>query len=138
MIDMDSLKRWWNGLFSKDRRRSDRQPAPQLAVYYWTGAAPAQHEVRDISPTGLYVVTDERWYPGTIVKMTLQRTDGTEETTEHIAVESKAVRWGEDGVGLSFVMLDNPASPTGTSAPTEVADRKAMEKFLSRFLKKPE
>jgi hypothetical protein len=133
MIDMGSLKRWWDGLFSKDRRRSDRQPAPKLAVYYWTGGAPAQHEVRDISPTGLYVVTDERWYPGTIVKMTLQRTDGTEETTEHIAVESKAVRWGEDGVGLSFVLLDNPDSSTGSNTSTGIADRKTMEKFLRGF-----
>jgi PilZ domain len=138
MIEMNSLKRWWKGLFSKDRRKSDRRKAPNLGVYYWTGAAPVQHEVRDISPTGVYVVTDERWYPGTIVKMTLQRTDGTEEIVEHISVESKAVRWGEDGVGLSFVMLDNPESPTGTKAPTEVADRQTMEKFLSYFLKKPE
>jgi hypothetical protein len=29
---------------------------------------------------------------------------GSQAATEHIAVESKAVRWGEDGVSLSFVM----------------------------------
>src|ERR1700722_13885699 len=90
MDTMNPLKRWWKDLFSKenDRRRSDRVRAPKLAVYYWTGSQPVQHEVRDISPTGLYVLTDERWYPGTIVKMTLQRTDGGEETfEEHVAVE---------------------------------------------------
>jgi len=135
---MGSLKRWWDSLFSKDRRRSDRQAVEKLAVYYWTGAAPVQHEVRDISPTGLYVVTDERWYPGTVVKMTLQRTDGTEENVEHIAVESKAVRWGEDGVGLAFVLLDDQHGSNEKDSPNRGTNRKAMEKFLSRFLKKPE
>jgi hypothetical protein len=138
MIDMGLLKQWWNGLFSDDRRRTNRQQAPKLCVYYWTGASPKQHEVRDISPTGMYVVTDERWYPGTVVKMTLQRTDGTGEKVEHISVESKAVRWGEDGVGLSFVMLENSDNSTGTNPAAEVANRKTMEKFLSPFLKKPE
>ncbi len=77
---MDSLKRLWKGMFSKDRdrRRSDRMPAPKLGVYYWTGAKPEQHEVRDISPTGIYIVTEERWYLGTIVKMTLQMTDSAD------------------------------------------------------------
>ena len=135
---MGSLKLWWDSLFSKNRRRSDRQPMDKLAVYYWTGAAPKQQKVRDISTTGLYVATDERWYPGTVVKMTLQRSDGTEEHLEHIAVESKVVRWGEDGVGLAFVLLDNQQSTNGTGSSHEVADRKAMEKFLSRFLKKTE
>ena len=35
-----------------------------MAAYYWNGAAPKAHTVRDISSTGLYVVTEERWYPG--------------------------------------------------------------------------
>lgn len=136
---MGFLKQWWKWLLSNDRRRTDRQSAPKLVVYYWTGASPKQHQVRDISPTGLYVVTDERWYPGTVVKMTLQRTNGTEaNVVEHISVECKAVRWGEDGVGLAFVMLESPDNPTGTNPAVEGTDRRAMEKFLSPFLKKAE
>jgi hypothetical protein len=136
MDEMGSLKRWWKGLLSKDsdRRRSDRLQAPKLVVYYWTGAKPEQHEVRDISPTGIYVVTDERWYPGTVVKMTLQMTDGAEKSfEEHISVESKAVRWGEDGVGMSFVMMNNANSTANGSSMPVTADRKTLEKFLSRF-----
>jgi hypothetical protein len=140
MDEMGSLKRWWKGLLSKDgdRRRSDRLQSPKLVVYYWTGAKPEQHEVRDISPTGIYVVTDERWYPGTVVKMTLQMTDGAEKSfEEHIAVESRAVRWGEDGVGMAFVMLDNTDSSSNGSSPLISADRKTVEKFLSRFRNGP-
>lgn len=130
---MGSLKGWLKGLFSKDgeRRRSDRLRAPKLVVYYWTGAKPEKHEVRDISPTGIYVVTDERWYPGTVVKMTLQMTDGEEKTFEqHIAVESQAVRWGEDGVGMSFVMMDDASIATDKSSLLVAADRSTVEKFL--------
>jgi hypothetical protein len=136
---MDSLRRLWKGMFSKnrDRRRSDRMPAPKLVVYYWTGARPEQHGVRDISPTGIYVVTEERWYLGTVVKMTLQMTDSAEDNFEkHIAVEAKAVRWGEDGVGMSFVLRDSTDNATNLG-PLPAADRKSLENFLNRFWKEP-
>jgi hypothetical protein len=140
MDGMDSLKRLWKGMFSKnsDRRRSNRMPDPKLGVYYWTGARPEQHAVRDISPTGIYVVTEERWYLGTIVKMTLQMTDSADDNFEkHIAVECKAVRWGEDGVGMSFVLRDS-ADNAANLGPLPAADKKSLEIFLSRFLREPE
>lgn len=135
---MNAMKDLWKGLFAKndDRRRSDRVQTPKLAVYYWTGSKPVQHEVRDISPTGLYVVTEERWYPGTIVKMTLQRTGGGAD--EHVSVESRAVRWGKDGVGLQFILLDSAKPVNKSRVLNEVIDKKSMEKFLSPFLKSPE
>jgi hypothetical protein len=53
-------------------------------------------------------VTEERWYPGTLVLMTLQIMDGVEESEERsITVHSRAVRWGNDGVGLQFVLARN-------------------------------
>lgn len=136
---MSRLGEWWESLFSKDRRKTNRVHDPKLAVYYWMDARPEQHEVRDISPTGIYVVTDERWYPGTTIKMTLQRTDGHEETLErHIVVESKAVRWGDDGVGLTFVLPDKSGTPKGTQSILDIADKKTLQKFLSRYFKHPE
>jgi hypothetical protein len=65
------FERWW----SPDPRRAPRVPGNGLAAYYWNGALPAAHGIRDISSSGVYVVTEERWYPGTLVLMTLQRTD---------------------------------------------------------------
>jgi hypothetical protein len=140
MDEMDSLKSWWKGMFSKnrDRRRAGRMRAPKLVAYYWTGGKPEKHEVRDISPTGIYVVTDERWYLGTIVKMTLQIIDDVEGySTKHIAVESKAVRWGEDGVGMTFVLMDS-SDNAANLGPLPEADRKSLAIFLSRFWKEPE
>jgi hypothetical protein len=123
------LERWW----SPDPRRAPREHVPGLAAYYWTGAAPKPHAVRDISSTGLYIVTEERWYPGTLVLMTLQITDGIEETSERaIQVYSRAVRWGSDGVGLQFIL---PKSETkrGKGLPEGGVSKKALEKFLVRL-----
>jgi hypothetical protein len=121
------LERWW----SPDPRKAPREPAPGLAAYYWTGGAPQAHEVKDISASGLYVVTEERWYPGTLVLMTLQNSDAGEEVKERtICVHSRAVRWGKDGVGLQFV-LQNEADSGAMAA----ADRRTLDKFLTRLRK---
>ena len=121
------LERWW----SPDPRKAPRDQAPGLAAYYWTGGPPAAQTVKDISSTGLYVVTEERWYPGTLVLMTLQVTDAGEEVSERtICVHSRAVRWGKDGVGLQFVLQKESDDPS-----TAAADRKALDKFLQRLRK---
>jgi hypothetical protein len=121
------LERWW----SPDPRKAPRDYADGLAAYYWTGGPPAAHQIKDISSTGLYVVTEERWYPGTLVLMTLQVTDAGEKLTERtITVHSRAVRWGKDGVGLQFVLEKDSGDPS-----MGAADRKAFEKFLQRLRK---
>jgi hypothetical protein len=121
------LERWW----SPDPRKAPRDQAPGLAAYYWTGGPPAAQTVKDISSTGLYVVTEERWYPGTLVLMTLQVTDAGEEVSERtICVHSRAVRWGKDGVGLQFVLQKESDDPAMAAA-----DRKALDKFLQRLRK---
>ncbi len=124
------LQRWW----SPDPRKAPRVPTPGLAAYYWNGASPAAHGIRDISSTGLYVVTEERWYPGTLVLMTLQRNDLAEEVAERsIAVQSRAVRWGPDGVGLQFVLPDERDRRRGDAAVLDSVDRKEFERFLEQL-----
>jgi hypothetical protein len=64
--------------------------------------------IRDISTTGLYVITEERWPIGTQVKLSLQRTDGLDDTSMiPTTLEMRVSRWGEDGVGLEFVHADS-------------------------------
>ena len=121
------LERWW----SPDPRKAPREHAPGLAAYYWTGGPPEAHPIRDISATGLYVITEERWYPGTLVLMTLQNTAFGEEVAERtVCVHSRAVRWGKDGVGLQFV-LQKESDDSSMAA----ADRKALDRFLNRLRK---
>ncbi|MGA2652475.1 MAG: hypothetical protein ABSF28_18210 [Terracidiphilus sp.] len=126
------LERWW----SPDPRKAPRMDSPGLAAYYWTGAAPQARNIKDISNTGLYVLTEERWYPGTLVLMTLQRTDIGEESLERsISVHSRAVRWGNDGVGLQFILKNTPSKGPGKSPLVDAVDKKELDKFLERLRK---
>jgi uncharacterized membrane protein (UPF0127 family) len=124
------LERWW----SPDPRKAPRVKEPGLAAYYWNGAAPVAHGIRDISSSGLYVVTEERWYPGTLVLMTLQRTDHGEEYAERsIGVQTRAVRWGPDGVGLQFVLSDQKDLRSGKAPILDAASRKEFKLFLEQL-----
>jgi hypothetical protein len=131
---MSVLKGLLGKVFSRDRRLAERKQSPELSAFYWTGAAPVDHSIRDISSTGLYLLTEERWYPGTVVMMTLQKKDQPENSPERaIAVQSKTVRWGTDGVGLQFILPDAGLRRDSQSTHAEGADRKTLEKFLQGF-----
>jgi hypothetical protein len=127
------LERWWSPDPRKapDMRKAPREMTPGLAAYYWTGSAPKAHNIRDISATGLYVITEERWYPGTLILMTLQDSQNGEESVEHsISVHSRAVRWGNDGVGLQFIPQDAPATLKGLNPLVHGVDKKELNQFL--------
>lgn len=126
------LERWW----SPDPRKAPRENEPGLAAYYWNGTAPQAHTVRDISSSGLYVLTEERWYPGTLVLMTLQRTGAGEEIAERaIQVLSRAVRWGNDGVGLQFVLPEEADLKRGKRPLLDGASKKEFMRFLEQLRK---
>ncbi len=76
------LERWlFPDTSDQDKRGGDRKPAPGLIAHFWTGGPPKSQPVRDISATGLYVVTEERWYLGTQIRITLTKMlDGCIET----------------------------------------------------------
>ncbi len=86
-------------------RKSQRESLSWLSAYFFTGGTPVAHRVRDVSSTGLYVFTDERWYVGTVVRITL--TDLREPTAERsLTLNASVVRCGNDGVGLHFLLQD--------------------------------
>jgi hypothetical protein len=82
----------------------------------------------------LYVVTEERWYLGTQVRLTLTKANGGVKSAERsISVHARAVRWGADGVGLEFVLQEPPKPRRGQKAPqADGADSKQLEDFLQR------
>ncbi len=88
-----------------EERRAVRLPAPGLVAYFFTGGSPRPHPIKDISVTGFYMCTEERWLPGTIIRITLQmidpRPDGRRDS---VTVHSRVVRWGPDGGGFEFVL----------------------------------
>lgn len=129
---MKSAKDWFNEMvLSKERRGAVRLKTPRLVAYYWDGAAPAPHTIRDISLTGFYLLTDARWYPGTLITMTLQTTYKSEDgARRYIAVRSIVVRVDVDGVGLAFAAHEFHASIKEPSVEGNLADKKTLEGFL--------
>ncbi len=126
------LKRW---LFPDpaDPRKAGRQPVAGLVAHFFTGGAPQAHEIRDISGSGLFVVTTERWYPGTVIRMTLSKPDiGQAPSERSITIQTRAVRWGNDGVGLEFVMEAPRKSNRGQPLPMESVDSGQLNYFLKR------
>jgi uncharacterized membrane protein (UPF0127 family) len=136
MDDTKSEKSWLGRLLShsSNRRSAQRHGSPPLVAYYWDGSAPAAHAIRDISSAGFFVLTGERWYPETVVMMTLQRTDELDyaPAERSISVQAKVVRSGEDGVGFGFVFADAGDSRRVREF-SSTADQKAVLKFVLRF-----
>ena len=125
---------WFARLWSKDRRRAKRQTALPLVAHYWDGAAPQPHQVRDISLAGMYLLTDVRWYPKTLVRMTLTRSDMADTDPDRsIAVTTQVVRPGDDGVGFAFILAPSMLSTDANGSVRGDADRDSMTKFLERL-----
>jgi hypothetical protein len=99
-----ALRNWLSQSPENDRRISPRRRWPHLSGTQSEGDQIAPHAVRDISTTGLFLLTDERWPLGTRVRLTLQRTDALDDASMiPTTMELRVSRWGPDGVGLEFV-----------------------------------
>lgn len=126
---MSSMKSWFKKLL--DQRRSKRDLTPPLAAYFWDGGRPVAHKVKDISPTGFYLATSERWLLGTLVMVTLQRTrTDAARSDSSLIVMSKVIHHGDDGVGFAFIPVE--IAPDGQKAGTgsHAADRRTLDRFL--------
>jgi hypothetical protein len=118
-----------------DPRKAQRETLSGLVAYFFTGGRPEAQTVRDISATGVFVHTEERWYPGTVVRITL--TDQHDPAYERsLTLNAKVVRAAEDGVGFQFLLRDDKEGHKGSSAVDNQAEgmlRAQVEEFLLRF-----
>jgi len=115
-----------------ERRRAERRISPSLAAYHWRGATPRQNTVRDISATGAFLVTQERWDPGQVVSLTLQRS-GPLEKENSFVVQAKAVRWDDHGVAISFVLPPGADLRLWQSPLKSAAEQTEPEDILREF-----
>jgi hypothetical protein len=87
-----------------ERRSIIRLLSQQLVAYLGNREETKPHEVRDVSPTGLYLRTENRWQLGDVVSLVLQRKDAKEGDHEsRVIVQVRTVRCDQGGVGLSWV-----------------------------------
>jgi PilZ domain-containing protein len=123
---MSSLGVWLKELLSRERRGAERRNSTSLVAYFWDGGAPAAHAIRDVSTAGLYLLTPHRWYPGTMIEMTLQKKGVlNNEKDRAIKITAKVIRHGADGVGFAFVLPHN----SGFDGSKKV-DMTALKRFL--------
>lgn len=114
------MKWFFQKLLSQERRRAARRIVADLVAYYWDGGNPKAHNVKDISLTGLYLLTKDRWYPGTVIRLTLQKEKTTVPSDRWLMVHAKVVRQDSDGVGLVF-------APEGVVGIAEIVDGEGHE-----------
>lgn len=126
------LKRWLNPIPSSksDRRRALRRYVPGMVAFYYTGGAPKPHEVADISMSGFYLLTEDRWVPETMIRMTLQKPCAKGERKQSITVLSRIIRRGSDGIAAEFVMQESLDSSSRDVLPSQATDRFALARFL--------
>jgi hypothetical protein len=128
------MKNWFEELMSQHQRRAQRHLEPRLVAFYWDGAVPVPRYIRDVSNTGFYLVTDQQWCPGTLVTMTLQRTEKSEDgSRSSIAVRAKVIRAGDDGIAVAFVFPHAEDARRVTSIIADgvgLADKKTLDLFL--------
>lgn len=123
---MKRLIRW----ICPDQRVANRHSMPPVIAYLGLVHTSKEYKVGDISVAGFYMITDERWIPGTGFPITLERTDeaGTGQT---LTLHSTVVRIGDDGVAFTFVQ---PANGNGSDGDAHSSTRMDLTK-LAQFLK---
>ena|SRR5579871_4404523 len=133
---------WMKSILEPDARTEKRHAFAGIVAYYWDGGAPRGFPVLNISRGGIYVLTEERWYPDTIIKIVLQRhplhttgkSDVGSEVSNRLCVLAQVVRTGPDGVGLKFVFAGRKHAAWRRIYPECTTDRRAIRMFLDRFI----
>jgi hypothetical protein len=103
-----SLKNWIARAAVGNRRIAARRPGEGFAARHWAGEAVAVDSIRDISATGIFLITEKRLNPGTPVTLTLDHAAVMGGSAgDQVTLQARVVRCEEDGVGLSFDVPSN-------------------------------
>jgi len=105
---LSPLGSWLRKSSTGYRHRAERRPSPSLAAYHWDGSTPKENAIGNISATGAFLLTNQRWDPGDTLLLTLQRKGPPARIPEHrYSLQAKAVRSDRHGVAVSFVMPED-------------------------------
>jgi hypothetical protein len=114
-----------------ERRSIIRLLAQGLVAYTGDGESTNQHEVRDVSPTGLCLRTEEEWQPGDIVSLVLKRKDAAEKDFERrVRVDARIVRCDEGEIGLSWLWPEGVEFDPWKRVHTKRSDETDADYFL--------
>jgi hypothetical protein len=122
---MKRLMRW----LVPDQRVANRHTMPPVVAYLGLVRSSKEYKIGDISIAGFYMITEERWIPGTGFPVTLERTDDAA-SGQTLTVFSTAVRNGEDGVGFTFLHSADDDQHDGEAYGTTRLDLTKLAQFL--------
>ncbi len=123
---MKRLIRW----ICPDQRVASRHAMPPLTAWLGMVRTSKEYKVGDVSVAGFYMITEDRWIPGTSFPVTLERTDEAG-MGRSLTVQASVVRAGEDGVGFTFLQdaaKENADGPNGSNTRVDLTK-------LAQFLK---
>ena len=129
---MNSSNSRHEGFSAPQGNRAERRISPELSAYHWKGSVPRQDKVRDISSTGAFLLTQERWEPGEIVSLSLQRS-GPPEKENSFSVRARTVRSDDQGVAVSFVLPPEADLRLWQSPLKSVAEQTEPEDIVREF-----
>jgi len=95
------MKRFMRWLLP-DQRVAHRHTMPPLTAYLGMVRSSKEFKVGDVSVAGFFMITEERWIPGTGFPVTLERTDEAGQG-QTLTVHATVVRATDDGVGFTFL-----------------------------------
>jgi hypothetical protein len=96
---------WFKKLGYLEKPRAERRIPIGFDALRRDGPGSKPATIRDISSTGLHILTEERWPIGDLIPLTLEVEGLAEDHSEpRIAVQARVARHTDDGIGLSFVL----------------------------------
>ncbi len=83
--------------------------------------------------TGLFVLTEDRWFIGTLLMLTLQNMACIEEDEMHsISLQARVVRQDKAGVGFEFVIPRHGESHSNHFQLDVLTNEKTLREFIAR------
>jgi hypothetical protein len=125
------VKRFLNCEDPLPERRSIIRLVAQGLVGYTDRDKTKPHELRDVSPTGLYLRTEERWKTGDVISLVVRKKDAAEEDHgKRVRVDTRVVRCDEGGVGMVWLWPEGVEFEPWKRVHTKRSDETDADYFL--------
>jgi hypothetical protein len=118
-----------------ERRKIIRLLLQGLQAYEANGDSTKRYKVRDVSPPGLYIYTDQPWKQGDLISLVLVKEGATNKDSEHrVSIQARVVRRDSEGAGVAFVFPEGTEFQPWQRAKTKRSDESEVD-FILRELR---
>ena len=104
MSPMSDWKRRLRKLGYPDTPRAERRIPPGFAARRGVGSASKAAHIHDISSSGIFLITEERWPVGEMTACTIQIEDAPPGNDAEFSLPVRVIRHDQNGMGLAFVL----------------------------------